>query len=116
MYGKNNYQYTEDEKKVLDLTMLKDSTKSTFVIGDEVYAGNIAFLAKEYVQENPSKKFRTWLHDKGFFIGNLPTPKETILIIEHYACTSCGCNHADFHAQCPTCELSGFIEPVYSEI
>lgn len=70
-------QTNENHNKVLAIRMLEDSSKSTFVMNNEVYGGNIAFLAKEYVQENPSKKFRTWLHDKGLFIGDYFTPIKT---------------------------------------
>lgn len=40
----------------------------TFVHQNGLYKGDAVNTAKQYVKENPSKKFRTWLHDKGLLI------------------------------------------------
>lgn len=59
----------EDLGKVMELIQ---STQKVFVfiLDGSLFKGHAVSLSKEYVNENPSKKFRIWLIDKGLLIDD----------------------------------------------
>lgn len=70
MYSDAQPHHDEYHLKLFALMDLVEKRKPVFVMGGEVFRGNHTTLAREYVTKNPSKKFRTWLIDKGLLIGN----------------------------------------------
>jgi len=43
---------------------------NTFIFDGLTVKGDVVHVVKEYVSENPSKKFRIWLIDKGYTDNN----------------------------------------------
>lgn len=56
-----NEQYT----KIRELSKLCKDYPS-FVFENEVFKGLHVYVIKDYIKENPSKKFRIWMIDKGY--------------------------------------------------
>lgn len=65
MYSINPEPLDDDTKRIFDLLNLCKEVEC-FKFDDLLIFGNRVSIVKQYMKENPSKPFRTWLIDTKF--------------------------------------------------
>jgi|GEM_PF-4726766 len=60
----------DNPTKLMELIGLCEE-RPCFIYDGLLIAGAKVFIVKKYLQENPSKKFRTWLRDSKHFIQQI---------------------------------------------